>query len=231
MIWLGIETSNVPLSIAIMKDGQVLAEVVQHNKLTHSVTCMPTIEEVFKRANLKPSQIDAIAVSEGPGSYTGLRIGVTIAKTMAWTLKKPLVGVSSLKVLASNADLYKGLICTMFDARRRYVYAGAYRGLETIIEEKHISLDELLSQLKQLNEPILFVGMDAQKFKEEISAVLGENAQFASPTLHLPRASKVIELAEKKPLPTIEQTHTFVPNYYRMAQAEAEWLKEQKKEH
>lgn len=231
MIWLGIETSNAPLSVAIVKDGQVLAEIVQNLKLTHSVTCMPTIEQLMQKANLKPADIDGIAVSEGPGSYTGLRIGVTIAKTLAWSLKKPLVGVSSLKVLASNGDFYEGTICSLFDARRSNVYAAAYKGkdLELVIPEQHVSLELLLEQLKGLDEPTLFVGTDVYKFEEEIREKLVDNAKFAPPSLSLPRASKLIELAEKEQKIESETIHSFVPKYHRIAQAEADWIKEQKK--
>ncbi|KGR90597.1 hypothetical protein CD30_10340 [Ureibacillus massiliensis 4400831 = CIP 108448 = CCUG 49529] len=232
MIWLGIETSNSPLSIAIVKDGQVLTEVVQNIKLTHSVTVMPTIEELFSKVNLKPNEIDAIAVSEGPGSYTGLRIGVTIAKTLAWTLQKPLVGVSSLSVLASNANLFNGLICAMFDARRKNVYAGVYKGqeLNAVIDDHHTHIDYLLERLKELNMPILFIGSDIVYFKDQIAEQLGELASFASSSINLPRASKLIELAAKKTLPSQDEIHTFVPKYHRLAQAEAEWIKEQKRE-
>ncbi|RHW32371.1 tRNA (adenosine(37)-N6)-threonylcarbamoyltransferase complex dimerization subunit type 1 TsaB [Lysinibacillus yapensis] len=231
MIWLGIETSNSPLSIAIVKDGQLLAEVVQNLKLTHSVTVMPAIEELCQKANLKPADLDAIAVAEGPGSYTGLRIGVTIAKTLAWSLKKPLVGISSLQVLAANASTFNGVICTLFDARRQNVYAAAYRGsqLETVIKDGHYSIAELLETLQHLNEPVFFVGMDAAIFKEIIIEHLGDRAHFAPNSLALPRASHLIELAQKQPLPSVEAVHHFVPQYHRLAQAEAEWVKEQKK--
>ena len=231
MIWLGIETSNAPLSIAVVKDGQVLIEIVQNLKLTHSVTVMPTIQELLEKVNLKPSDLDAIAVSEGPGSYTGLRIGVTVAKTMAWSLKKPVVGVSSLKVLAANIELFNGILCSLFDARRQNVYAAAYTGnsLETIIEEQHISIDELLHQLKELKQPIMFVGLDVANFKEKIVECLGDLAYFAPTSLQLPRASQLIKLVQNEPLPSFEEVHSFVPKYHRIAQAEAEWIKEQKK--
>lgn len=230
MIWLGIETSNAPLSIAIVKDGKVLVEVVQNLKLTHSATAMPTIEELFKKASLKPTDIDAIAVSQGPGSYTGLRIGVTIAKTLAWTLQKPLVGVSSLKVLAANVDVTDGVVCSLIDARRQHVYAAVYRGSsrETVIPEQYLSLQRLLEQLQQLNEPVVFVGNDVTTFKQSISQLPLE-VTFASPTLHLPRASKLVELASTERLPSTEEIHRFVPTYYRLAEAEANWIKEQKK--
>ncbi|RKJ47443.1 tRNA (adenosine(37)-N6)-threonylcarbamoyltransferase complex dimerization subunit type 1 TsaB, partial [Butyricicoccus sp. 1XD8-22] len=176
--------------------------------------------------------IDAIAVSEGPGSYTGLRIGVTIAKTLAWTLEKPLVGVSSLSVLASNANLFNGLICAMFDARRKNVYAGVYKGqeLNAVIDDHHTHIDYLLERLKELNMPILFIGSDIVYFKDQIAEQIGELAFFASPSINLPRASKLVELAAQKTLLSHDEIHTFVPTYHRLAQAEAEWIKEQKRE-
>lgn len=103
MIWLGIDTSNTPLAVALVKDGQIIANEATNIKLNHSGGAMLAIERLLNRVNMTVKEIDAIAVSEGPGSYTGIRIGVTIAKTLAWTLKKPLVGVSSLKMLAANA--------------------------------------------------------------------------------------------------------------------------------
>ncbi|QCR33966.1 tRNA (adenosine(37)-N6)-threonylcarbamoyltransferase complex dimerization subunit type 1 TsaB [Lysinibacillus sp. SGAir0095] len=231
MIWLGIETSNSPLSIAIVKDGQVVEEIVQNEKLTHSVTVMPTIEELFRKAELKPADIDAIAVSEGPGSYTGLRIGVTIAKTLAWTLKKPLVGVSSLQVLAANGGNFNGVICSLFDARRQNVYAAVYQAttLQPVIKEHHNSIESLLEQLQQLNEPVLFVGLDVDNFKEKIMEQLGDQASFVSSSQALPKGSKLIELAQKQPLPIVEEVHSFVPQYHRISEAEANWIKDQKK--
>ena len=109
MIWLGIDTANTPLAVALVKDGQVLANEVTNIKLNHSGGAMLAIERLLTRVKLTAQDIDAVAVSEGPGSYTGIRIGVTIAKTLAWTLNKPLVGVSSLKMLAANAAMYPDL--------------------------------------------------------------------------------------------------------------------------
>lgn len=231
MIWLGIDTANAPLSVAIVKEGRVLAETVQNIKITHSVGAMPAVEELFAKANITPSQIDAVAVSEGPGSYTGVRIGVTIAKTLAWTLKKPLVGVSSLQVLAANAKLFNGVICPLFDARRQHVYAAAYRGelLNEVIHDHHDHIDGLLETLQALNENVLFIGTDVELFWDRIKERLGDKAIRASYTLDLPRAAELIALAEDRELPSIEAVHHFVPQYRRIAEAEANWIKEQKK--
>ncbi len=230
MIWLGIETANAPLSIAVIRDGKVVAEIVQNIKLTHSAGAMPAIEEVLANAGIKPSELDAIAVSEGPGSYTGVRIGVTLAKTLAWTLKKPLVGISSLKSLAANAALYDGFICPIFDARRGNVYTAVYKGreLETIIDDYHDHIDGLLERLQALEAPVLFVGVDVDVFWHKIVEVLGDYARRTPFSHDLPRASETVRLATKVELPSVDAVHHFVPQYKRIAEAEANWLKEQK---
>lgn len=232
MIWLGIETANAPLSVAIVNDGKVVAEVVQNIKLTHSVGAMPAIEEVIKKAGIETAQIDAIAISEGPGSYTGVRIGVTLAKTLAWSLQKPLVGVSSLKVLAANARISNTMICSLFDARRQNIYAAVFEGgtLNTVIEDYHDHIDGLLEKLKELSSPILFVGTDVTMYFDKIQEVLGEHALRMPYTMDLPRASELIAIAEQQELPSIDAVHNFVPQYRRIAEAEANWIKEQKKE-
>lgn len=231
MIWLGIDTANSPLAVAIVKDGQILAAEVTNLKVNHSAGVMPAIDQIFKKVNMSPKEIDAIAVSQGPGSYTGVRIGVTIAKTLSWTLQKPLVGVSSLQVLASNAVLYQGIICSLIDARRKNVYAAAFdssNGLVPIIEDGHYSMIGLLEQLKELDKPVLFVGHDVDNFWEMIQQELGENALRTPYTFDLPNAAQLIHLAEQQELPSLDVTHSFVPKYCRLAEAEANWLKEQK---
>ncbi|MFS0577040.1 tRNA (adenosine(37)-N6)-threonylcarbamoyltransferase complex dimerization subunit type 1 TsaB [Sporosarcina sp. 179-K 3D1 HS] len=229
MIWLGIDTSNTPLSIALVKDGEVLIEESATLPVTHSLRAMPVIEELFAKAKLEPGTIDRIAVSEGPGSYTGVRIGVTIAKTLAWTLNKPLVGISSLKALAANAQLYPHLICPIVDARRNNVYSGVFRFDQGVItalkDDGHYSLDEMLSFLKEQLAPVLFVGKDTALHRALIEERLGEQASFAPLSLHVPRASALIDLAMQEEQSA--EVHTFVPEYRRLAEAEVNWLKEQ----
>lgn len=231
MIWLGIDTANSPLAIAIIKDRRILTTEVTNIKVNHSAGVMPAIEHIFKKVDISPKEIDAIAISQGPGSYTGVRIGVTIAKTLSWTLQKPLVGVSSLQVLAANAGLYQGIVCSVIDARRQNVYAGAYdtsNGLVPIIEDGHYSMAGLLAKLKELGRPVLFVGHDVDSFWGLIQQELGKNALRTPYTLDLPNAAQLIYLAEQQELPPLDATHTFVPKYCRLAEAEANWLREQK---
>jgi len=234
MIWLGIDTSNYPLSVAIVQDGRILVEETTNLKLNHSIATMPTVEEVFRKTDITPQQVDAIAVAEGPGSYTGIRIGVTIAKTLAWTLNKPLIGVSSLQALAANAARFDGLICPLMDARRGNVYAGFFRAkkdgtIETVLKDGHYSLQELLRQLKEMNESVLFIGTDVSMHWESIEQVLGNFAVRATLTEDLPRAASLIYLAMQQHDGEHENVHHFVPQYRRLAEAEANWMKEQKK--
>lgn len=232
MIWLGIDTANTPLSIAIVKDGELLAEETSAMAVNHSLRAMPAIEELLTKAGLEPAGIDAIAVSEGPGSYTGVRIGVTIAKTLAWTLGKPLVGVSSLKVLAANAAFFNGIICPIVDARRNNVYAGAYQWnagqLTGVIEDGHYSLEEFIHKLEKQEGPLLFIGKDTAMHEQQIVERLGEHAKIAPFHVNLPRASSLIYIATQSEQES--DVHAFVPEYRRIAEAEANWLKEQGKD-
>lgn len=225
MIWLGIDTSHTPLAVAIVKDDQVLAEYKSSLKITHSIGAMPAIEELLKKADIKPIDIDAIAVAEGPGSYTGVRIGVTIGKTLAWTLNVPIVSVSSLQALAGNAPYFPGIVCAIMDARRGNVFAGIYVDGE-VVKEAHMSLTELLKIVDEMGQPVLFVGMDVNIHWEQIKEVLGDKVQHANAAFSLPSAAVLIELA-KKQQPT--EAHATVPQYLRITEAEANWMKEQKK--
>lgn len=225
MIWLGIDTSHTPLAVAIVKDGQVLAEYKSSVKVTHSIGTMPAIEELMKKANIKPSELQAIAVAKGPGSYTGVRIGVTIGKTLAWTLNIPIYSVSSLQVLAGNAPYFQGVVCSIMDARRGNVFAGIYRNGE-VVKESHMSMANLLTTLDEMGQPVLFVGMDVAIHWEQIQEVLGDKVQQAGAAFSLPSAAVLVEIARNM---EPEDVHTTVPEYLRITEAEANWMKEQKK--
>lgn len=230
MIWLGIDTANRPLSVAIVKDEQVLVEESTSIAVNHSLGAMPAIEKLFQRIDMKPSEIDAIAVSEGPGSYTGVRIGVTIAKTLAWTLNKKLVGVSSLKAMAANIGFFNGLICPMIDARRNHVYAGAYcmenGELKPIVADGHYSIEDLMKLLNEEEQQILFIGQDVALHELALKDHFGESAVVAPYHFNLPRASSLISVAQQ--MTDEVEIHHFVPEYRRIAEAEANWLKAQR---
>ncbi|QPC48201.1 tRNA (adenosine(37)-N6)-threonylcarbamoyltransferase complex dimerization subunit type 1 TsaB [Mangrovibacillus cuniculi] len=230
MITLAIDTSHYPLSVALVSETEFIGERTIHVKKNHSVRVMPTIEEFLKECEVTQDQISRVAVAKGPGSYTGLRIGVTIAKTLAWSWNVPLVGVSSLLSICGNARFYPELVCPIFDARRGLVYTGLYSFTDgqpkTMKEDTNILLTDWLEELSTLQKNILFVGNDLVTFKQEITNVLGDRAQFVSNTASMPSAAWIAEVAQSL---RAEDVHTFEPSYVRLAEAEAKWQEEQEK--
>ncbi|ANU24294.1 tRNA (adenosine(37)-N6)-threonylcarbamoyltransferase complex dimerization subunit type 1 TsaB [Planococcus donghaensis] len=226
MIYLGIDTSNSPLSIALIEDERILIEETSNLKINHSLTAMPAIEEMMKKAKITPADLTHIAVAEGPGSYTGVRIGLTIAKTLAWSLKIPLHLVSSLKVLAANGQGFEGLVCPIMDARRGTAFIGLYEGvgLIPVFADQHSEVKEFLLKIKELNRPVLFTGVDAKLHEALITEVLGEQAQWSEVSNRLPRASNLIVLAQKSEKSAV---HHAVPEYRRITEAEANYNKTQ----
>lgn len=227
---LAIDTSNYVLGIAIIDEEKVIGEYITNVKVNHSIRVMPAIENLLKDCGVKPAELTKIVVAKGPGSYTGVRIGVTIAKTLAWTLKIPLVGVSSLAILAAPLTRYfSGMVSPIFDARRGQVYTGLYQSVQgqlTVVEKDQLVLSkDWAEKLKQGSDKILFVGNDLPLHQETIQNILGEQAVFANVTELNPRPAELALLG--KDLPG-EDVHTFVPNYIRLAEAEAKWLEANK---
>ncbi|MFD1780763.1 tRNA (adenosine(37)-N6)-threonylcarbamoyltransferase complex dimerization subunit type 1 TsaB [Fredinandcohnia salidurans] len=222
---LAIDTSNYVLGVAIVDEEKVIGEVITNLPKNHSVRVMPTIEQLMKECGIKPKELEKIVVAMGPGSYTGVRIGVTIAKTLAWSLQIPLVGVSSLEVVAANGRHFNGFISPLFDARRGQVYTGLYqyegKRLTCVEEDKIILLADWLEELRKRETPVLFIGNDLVIHKEQIETDLEQFAYVAPYTDWNPRPSELAVLGmEKAPV----DVHTFVPNYIRLAEAEANWL-------
>ena len=140
---LAIDTSNYSLGIALINEEQVIGEYITNMKKNHSVRVMPAIQKLLGDCEMVPGDIEKIVVAKGPGSYTGVRIGVTIAKTLAWTLNIPLVGISSLEVLAAGVGRYfNGYASPLFDARRGQIYTGLYQyqngSLKSVIKDQII---------------------------------------------------------------------------------------------
>lgn len=228
MFVLAIDTSNTTLSVALVENNETLIEVVEATKNDHSKRLMPTIEALFKKVNRSPKELDLITVAEGPGSYTGVRIGVTVAKTLAWTLNKPLVGVSSLEVLARNVkeDAY---IIPLFDARRQTVFAGVYEGASSnvVIPDGHYELQVLLDNLSKNEKKMYFLGNDVARYWDLIESVLGDKVvKVEDEKLNTPHASVLANLALGKT--PVDNVHHFTPKYHRLPEAEMNWMLEQK---
>lgn len=231
---LAIDTSNRPLSVAVLDDTQILATTTTNVGRNHSSTLLPIIEQAMAQAKVKPEELERVVVAAGPGSYTGLRIGVTTAKTLAFTLNKALVGVSSLAVLAGNVVTEGQLVAPLFDARRDNVFAGLYR-IENqrpvnIIVDQHVSVAAWGEQLAAYNEPIIFIGSDVDKYAAPLQQQLTTQFVRAQPQFDLPQAA-VLGLMGRTMTP-VSEIHNFVPNYLRLTQAERDWqAKHPEKEH
>ena len=204
---LAFDTSSKALAIAILEDNKLLAEMTINIKKNHSVTLMPAIDFLMESLDLKPSDLGRIVVAEGPGSYTGLRIAVATAKTLAHTLKIDLVGVSSLRILVPE-DI-DGLVIPLMDARRNNVYAGFYENGRATQPEAHLSFEEVLEKAKSASQVT---------FAEQIQSALPEALIKAT----LPSAVLLAKIGLQLPARSV---HDFVPNYLKRVEAEENWLK------
>ena len=211
---LAFDTSSKALSLAILEDKQVLAETIINIKKNHSITLMPAIDFLMASLDWTPKDLDRIVVAEGPGSYTGLRIAVATAKTLAHTLNIELVGMSSLLALVPRQQ--EGLLVPLMDARRNNVYAGFYENAKPVMPEAHLSFAEVLEQVKDA-EQVTFVG-EVGPFVEQIQEQLPQ----ASYQETLPNAANLALLAWDK---KADSLHDFVPNYLKRVEAEENWLK------
>ncbi|SMO94445.1 tRNA (adenosine(37)-N6)-threonylcarbamoyltransferase complex dimerization subunit type 1 TsaB [Melghirimyces algeriensis] len=224
---LAIDTSTLVLSVAVLDQYRVLGELTTNLHKNHSVRLMPAVARLLGDLELDASDLDGVAVAAGPGSYTGVRIGFTTAKTIAWSRGIPMVSVSSLAALAMNGLRFPGGVVPLFDARRNRVYTGLFRGetneMISAKEEKVIHLDQWLSDLR--NEgPLLFLGEDTGHFQERITDVLGDQAFFGQGRENIVSAAHLGTLALSC-LKRGEVDHMgAVPNYLQLTKAEADWL-------
>lgn len=233
MLVFGIDTCCMAATTAIVNEKIMVAQTVVNKNKTHSQMMMPLVEQMFKAAELDPTEIDAFAAAVGPGSFTGVRIGVATAKAMAQAAKKPCVAVSTLEALAFSSKYFEGIVSPVLDARRDQVYNALFRGgrdgLERVTEDRALALDELLEELKNTGERILFMGDATLVFEEKIKAVLGDAAVFAPKILNLNLGGAVAELGLEK----LKKGETLsygelIPSYVRLSQAEREKLEREK---
>ena len=211
---LAFDTSSKALSLAILEDKQVLAETTINIKKNHSITLMPAIDFLMASLDWTPKDLDRIVVAEGPGSYTGLRIAVATAKTLAHTLNIELVGMSSLLALVPYQQ--EGLFVPLMDARRNNVYAGFYENAKPVMPEAHLAFERVIELIKGASQ-VTFVG-EVGPFVEQIQEHL-PRTNFKET---LPNAANLALLAWDK---EADSLHDFVPNYLKRVEAEENWLK------
>ena len=227
---LGIETATRAGSVSLVNEDEILAEYLVNNVTSHAERLLKGIDQIISDTNTSVEECDAIAVSIGPGSFTGLRIGVSTAKAFAYTLQKPIIGISTLEALSYNLSFVsQHYICPMIDARKKEVFTALYQWiggkLETIIPEKTVSPFYMISQLDR-SQKTIFLGNGSQLYAHMIQTEFGPKALF-SPVYHnLPRSSIVASLGlnrfiEKK----YDAVETLVPKYLRLSDAEINWVK------
>jgi len=192
---LVLDSSGLVASVALIEDDRLIAEYTTGNKLTHSQTLLPMLNEVIKRTSFEMEDIDAIAVAKGPGSFTGLRIGAATAKGLGLALNKPIVPVPTVDGLAYQLFGTSKIICPMMDARRKQVYTGFYRfeggEMKVLKEQCAQSVEDTLDQLRKYNESVIFLGDGVPVYHDEIMEKMGESAIFAPAHANRQRAAAV----------------------------------------
>lgn len=228
---LGIESAALVASVAILDEDITIAEYTTNFKKTHSETLLPMLDEIIKMTGIDCSELSAIAVSGGPGSFTGLRIGAACAKGLGLALDLPLIHVPTLDAMALNIYLSDAIIVPIMDARRNQVYTGIYKNdcnLEIIKESMAVAIDELFEILRDLDnkeeiKKIIFLGDGVPVFREYIDKNLEIAHDFAPANLNRQRASNIAMLGlkmfkEGKSLLSDDMR----PEYLRKSQAERE---------
>ena len=221
---LAFESSAKAASTALLSDGLLLAEYTQNSGQTHSRTLMQMAENLLRNCDLGPQDIDACAVADGPGSFTGVRIGMACAKGFAWGRQLPLYGVSTLEAMVRGAACADGVYCACMDARKGQIYNAVFDwtagALLRRTEDRAIAISELLQELQSMPGPVYLVGDGA---KLVFDTLIDENLPLQLLPEHLcqQRASGVALAAmEKIAAGEPGDAAALTPNYLRQAQAE-----------
>lgn len=227
MIILSVDSSSSTATCALVKEDKILGEINLNDKKEHSVILMDLIDSLLTRCNLILDDVDGFAISEGPGSFTGLRIGMATIKGLAFGSNKPCLAISTLDTLAYNVINFNGIICPIMDALRGNVYTNLYKNnngkLEAISEANCLSIEELVSVLKEKNEPVIFLGDGVVKHKDYLLENLN-NLSFAPLNSNYPKASSLGELALQLFNSNVTQDlNKIAPVYLRKSQAEREY--------
>jgi tRNA threonylcarbamoyladenosine biosynthesis protein TsaB len=227
---LGIDTSSTSGSIGLIQDESVISEYLLNLSVTHSERLLDAIDLVLRKAHHALGDLDGFAISLGPGSFTGVRIGVSTVKGLAYAVQKPVVGVSTLEVLASQVSPTPYLICPIIDARKGEVYSAFYRyeefnHLKRLSEYQAMRPEVLFGMVK---EPTIFLGDGVKTYEEDLRNSLKSFALFSPAALHIPRGSAVarlgVELLLRKDYLDLA---TFAPLYVRLSDAEIKWQEKQ----
>ena len=221
MILFCMDTSGPVAGAALIQDEVVRYEAMAVNAFTHSQSILPMMEEAYRRAGLEIGQTDYFAVTVGPGSFTGVRIGVSTVKALAHATCKPCIAVDALEAMAAGVQPFSGVICPIQDARAGQVYGAAFRGgtLERLLPDEPVKLEDYLEKVSAFGQPILFLGDGMPVHREAIQGILGDRAQFAPAHLAFLRPAAAAFLAWNKREQATDYK-SLSPLYLRPPQAE-----------
>ena len=226
MLILAFETSAKAASVALLENNKLLGESYQNTGLTHSQTLMVMAEDLLKQCGKTVNDITAVAVAEGPGSFTGVRIGVAAAKGFAWGRQLPCYGISTLESMAVSLGIYDGHICACMDARRAQVYNALFyvnRGvLSRVTEDRAIALSELKTDLERIDGPIYLVGDGAELTHRTLAAEIPGLILPPEHRLHQRAVGVALLAAKKMEAGESGDGAALQPNYLRLSQAERE---------
>lgn len=228
---LAMDSSAVSASCALLEDGKLIGEQYLNVGLTHSQTLMPLVEQLLAAAHVKPARVDGFAVNSGPGSFTGIRIGVAAVKGMAFGQGKPCVGISTLESMAYLFEGFDGVVCGAMDARCQQVYQALFEIRDgqviRLCEDRALTIAELTAELKSLGKPVLLTG-DGAHVCEPAFAEQGIPFRLAAPHLRYQRAYGVARAAQQ----AFAQgkgvdAAALLPSYLRLPQAQRELKRRQ----
>ncbi len=220
---LAMDTSSVNATIAVGDENKILGEYTVAGERAHSQIIMPMLHELLSRCGLSVKDIDVFVVALGPGSFTGLRIGIAAMKTLASTLDKKIIGISSLDEVAANFTISDKYICPIFDARRNDVYNAVYKNGEKITSDRICHIDTVLMEMS--DKEVIFAGDAVCKYKEKI--LESSNLKWDIAPLHLSTqsASSLIYAAQKRiENEAYDDADNLLPIYIRPSQAEREYI-------
>ena len=219
---LAVDTATISCSVAVIDNTSVCAELTTHKKQTHSKHLMASIDSVLESVDCRAGDLDGFAVTIGPGSFTGLRIGMATIKGLASAVDKPVVGISSLEALAWQCSAHTRLICPLLDARKEEVYGATYRfSKDRLIQQTPACAVRPAAFVGEIKEPCVFIGSGAQLYQKKIQDALGDKAYFFPGDQNMIRASSVgfLSLERFKNNDTVSATD-LTPFYIRKSDAE-----------
>ena len=220
---LSVDSSSVTASVAITENGNILSEKFINNGLTHSQTLMPMVENAINESGVSINDIDLFAITNGPGSFTGVRIGIASVKGMADALNKKCIAVSTLEAIAQPLENQDVIACAVMDARCNQVYTALFNNGNRLCEDKAILIDELGDELKQYDKKIVFIGDGSVLCYDKLHEII-QNCEVADENIRFVHGSSVGFVAEEKIKAQEEpiDSANLVPFYLRLPQAERE---------